>query len=151
MNRILALGLFLFGAPLTAQQARLCDWQASAQALVEPWEENTRQFANGKVRIAAIDTVEPAHGAAYLLVLSPPYSELGERQCRIVGWTEQLGFAGLSFDALTSDYDPAVGLILQLPVRIGTPDGNFMNSARLAVTLNQSTGAMTTRLELGNE
>jgi hypothetical protein len=32
-------------------------------------------FANGNVRLAAIDTVEPANGAAYLLLLSPPLNQ----------------------------------------------------------------------------
>jgi len=149
--RLLAFFLMLSAGPIAAQQARLCDWQASAQALVEPWEENTRVFANGNVRVAAIDTVEPASGAAYLLVLSPPYSELGERQCRVVGWTEQLGFAGLSFEALSSDYDPAIGLILTLPVQVAAVGGGASRAGLLRITLNQSTGVMTTEIELGAE
>lgn len=151
MIRLLAFLLLVSAAPIAAQQARLCDWQASAQALVEPWNENTRVFANGNVRVAAIDTVEPSSGAAYLLVLSPPYSELGERQCRVVGWTEQLGFAGLSFDALSSNYDPAIGLIFTLPVQVDAVDGGASRAGLLRITLNQSTGAMTTDIELGSE
>ncbi|WP_341368285.1 hypothetical protein [Yoonia sp. BS5-3] len=57
--------------PAAAQEAIPCDWQASAQHLVEPWEENSRTFANGDVRVAALDTIEPAAGFAYLMVLSP--------------------------------------------------------------------------------
>lgn len=142
---------FLLASPVAAQSVNPCDWQASAQALVEPWKDNTRVFANGDVRLAAIDTIEPAGGAAYVLVLSPPRSELGERQCRVIGYTDQLGFAAVYFDLLTADYDPAIGLLFDVNVQIVTADGSFTNGGLLSLTLNQSTGAMTTSLALGNE
>ena len=142
---------FLLASPVAAQSVNPCDWQASAQALVEPWEDNTRVFANGDVRLAAINTIEPANGAAYVLVLSPPRSELGERQCRVIGFTEQIGFGAVYFDLLTADYDPATGLLFDVPVQIVTADGTFTNGGLLSLTLNQSTGAMTTSLALGNE
>lgn len=141
----------LLANPLAAQSVSLCDWQASAQALVEPWEDNTKTFANGNVRLAAIDTREPSYGAAYLLVLSPPRTDAGDRQCRIIGFDTQLGFAAVYFDRLRADYDPAVGLLFDVPVQIVTADGGFSNSAVLSLTVNQATGALGTRLALGNE
>ncbi len=149
--RSLAVCAALAASPLTAQSVNPCDWQASAQALVEPWENNTRMFANGEVRLAALDTIEPAIASAYLLVLSPPRAELGERQCRVIGFTKQMGFAAIDFHALTSDYDPAIGLIFDIPVRIVDAETSFSNSAILSLTLNQSTGAMTTSMALGRE
>ena len=147
------LSLLLALAPLPAlsQSVELCDWQASAQALVEPWEENTRTFANGAVRIAALDTTEPANASAYLLLLSPPRTLLGERQCRVVGWSEGLGFTALFFEDLTSDYDPSRGLIFTVPARIYDPALDFANAARLTVVLNQSTGDIDATLELGRD
>ena len=47
-------------AHASAQSVEDCDWRASAQALIEPWEDNTRTFANGDVRLAVTDTIEPA-------------------------------------------------------------------------------------------
>ena len=44
----------------SAQTAFPCDWQARADAIVEPWEENSKTFANGAVRVALLDTIEPA-------------------------------------------------------------------------------------------
>lgn len=143
--------LLLLATPAAAQSVSLCDWQALAQALVEPWEENTRVFANGNVRLVAIDTVEPANGAAYLLVLSPPRSELGERQCCVVGFSDQLGFAAIYFDRLKADYDPAVGLMFDVPVQIVTADASFFKGGLLSLTLNQSTGAMMTNMALGRK
>ena len=110
MIRLLAFLLLVSAAPIAAQQARLCDWQASAQALVEPWNENTRVFANGNVRVA-----------------------------------------GLSFDALSSNYDPAIGLIFTLPVQVDAVDGGASRAGLSRITFNQSTGAMTTDIELGSE
>ncbi len=150
MRHLLAC-LLLLGSPLGAQSVGPCDWQAAAQALVEPWEENTRLFANGEVRLAALDTIELAIAAAYLLVLSPPRAELGERQCKVVGFTDQMGFTAIHFGDLSAGYDPAKGLLFDVPVRIGDAETGFANSAMLSLTLNQATGAITTALELGRE
>ena len=55
----LAAGLAL-SAPAAAQSLSDCDWRASAWLLAEPWEANSRTFANGDVRIALIDAIEQA-------------------------------------------------------------------------------------------
>lgn len=122
-----------------------CDWQASAANIAEPWEQNTRTFSEGKTRLAMLDTVEPAAGWAYVLVLSPPYSELGDRMCQLVG-LNGMGFAGMDFAALSATYDPATGLSFVLPVQVYDFDVGMPAPATLAFTLNQSTGAITTRL-----
>ncbi|WP_368184756.1 hypothetical protein [Aestuariibius sp. HNIBRBA575] len=123
----------------TAQQAQPCDWEASVQSLAEPWAENTRLFANGDVRLALLDTLEPAAAAFRLLILSPPFDELGDRQCITVGHGSA-GFSGMMFDQLTSDYDPARGLIFDIPVQVmGTGDVLF-EDRHLQVTLNQANG-----------
>ena len=47
----LALAASLAAAPAAAQTVSRCEgWQASVANLVEPWEDNTRTFANGAVR-----------------------------------------------------------------------------------------------------
>lgn len=122
-----------------------CDWQASAWNIVEPWEANTRTFSEGKTRLAMLDTVEPAAGWAYVLVLSPPYSELGDRQCKLIG-LNGMGFAGMNFAALTASYDPATGLSFTLPVDVYDFDSGMPAPATLGFTLNQATGTIATRL-----
>jgi hypothetical protein len=122
-----------------AQEAVDCDWPARADAIVEPWEDYSRTFANGDVRLALLDTVEPAAAAFHILILSPPYDEIGARQCRTLGMGGA-GFAGVTFEALDAAYDPSVGLIFEVPV--STFDGNsgdFETNA-LLFTLNQATG-----------
>ncbi len=60
MFRPLFLALCL-AAPVAAQTVGDCDtWQTSARNLAEPWEANSRTFANGDIRVALLDTIEPA-------------------------------------------------------------------------------------------
>ncbi len=136
---VMAVAL-VWALPVVAQEAFECDFPARADSLVEPWEENSRTFANGDVRLALLDTIEPAAGALHLLVLSPPYDEVGGRQCRTVSISEGIGFAGLDFATLEASYDPAVGLIFHVTASEYDPDTGGAYAKRLAITLNQSTG-----------
>lgn len=133
-----SVGCFTTGA--TAQSVSDCDWQASAAALVEPWEDHTTTFANGDVRLAMLDTIEPAVGAFHLLILSPPYDELGIRQCKTVGLSDNTGFSGIMWEALASGYDPEIGLIFEVPVSKYDPETGGFPTSLLSVSLNQATG-----------
>jgi len=141
----------VFASGVVAQELRDCDWVASARNISEPWSENTRQFANGAVRLIKLDTVEPAMGAVHLMILSPPYNEMGDRQCKIIGWSGTIGFQAIYFSDMTASYDPARGLLFQMPARIYDPEYSFANSAILSVLLNQATGGIAVDLALGNE
>ena len=123
-----------------AQSVIECDWQASSQALIEPWEDHSTTFADGAVRLAMLDTIEPAVGAMHLLVLSPPYDEVGSRQCKTIGTFESVGFSGIMWDGLTSGYDPDVGLIFEVPVSRYDPVTDGFPTSLLSFTLNQATG-----------
>jgi hypothetical protein len=136
----LAACLAAFVAPAAAVTVEDCGWPARADALVEPWEDFTRTFSNGKTRLALLDTVEPAAGGFHILVLSPPYDELGGRQCRTIGIQQGIGFSGVDFHALTASYDPSVGLMFSVPVRVYHPASGGFVPARLEFTLNQATG-----------
>lgn len=140
MKHLIAACLALLPLAAQAQQALPCDWVARADAIVEPWEDHTRTFANNAVRLALLDTVEPAAGAFHILILSPPYNELGDRQCRTLGMAEGVGFSGADFATLDAGYDPAVGLIFTMNVRYY--DTADFRPARLRFTLNQATGAI---------
>lgn len=143
--RALALLPLLLAAPALAQEVGPCDSRASAAHLMEPWEETTRTFAGGRTRIAVLDTIEPALGAFHLLVISPPFDEVGGRQCRVVSYQGTMGFAGMRLDRMDASYNPATGLALAVPVQV--PDANGLPAdATLHVLLNQGTGAITTEL-----
>ncbi|MGP6086955.1 hypothetical protein [Antarctobacter jejuensis] len=150
MTRLLcALPFALMPALAAAQEYAVtvhdCDWQASAAAIVEPWEENSRTFSNGKTRLALMDTIEPAAAWAWMLVLSPPYSELGDRQCKVVG-LNGMGFSGMDFAQLSADYDPATGLTFTVPVQAYDGATADFGDFTLRFTLNQATGDISGRL-----
>jgi len=151
MRRLFFLFWALCAAPAAAQVAVPCDWVARADSIVEPWEENSRTFANGEVRVALLDIIEPAAASYFLLLLHPPYGEMGERVCTVVGLDEGLGYAGMFFEDIDADYDPATGLTIKVPAVIYLPEQSFQNSALLSVTINQATGEVSVLQELGNE
>ncbi|MFN3209781.1 MAG: hypothetical protein ACE369_12445 [Roseovarius sp.] len=123
-----------------AQEAGPCDWRAGADGLIEPWEDYTRTFADGKVRVALLDRIEPGAAPLHLLVLSPPHDELGARQCRVLSVEGTRGFADVDFSTLEAEYDPAVGLIFEIAVRVMGPVE--AEDRTLHFTLNQATGAI---------
>ncbi|MAM61892.1 hypothetical protein [Maritimibacter sp. UBA3975] len=150
MIRLALAALCLTVAPAAAQVAvGDCDWRASAQSVAEPWEANSRTFANGDVRLAKLDVGEPAFGGFFLLVLSPPRDEIGFRQCRVITFPETSGFGGMDFDALEAGYDPSVGLMFTVPVKVFVAsDAVEGQPALLRFSLNQATGAISPRLTL---
>lgn len=143
--------LCLLGSQSAAQVALPCDDIAHVDAIVEPWADNTATFAEGAVRLAVLDTIEPAAAAFHMLILHPPFDPLGARTCTTVGLDEGLGYAGFLFADLTADYDPALGLIFKLPAFIYLPEQSFQNSAVLTITVNQASGDVTVTQELGRE
>jgi len=135
------IGLLPATAP--AQDVGECDWRGSAQAIAEPWEAATRTYANGDIRLAIMDVMEPAAGPVHLLILSPPRDETGYRQCRIMSLEGTIGFANLTLEGSEASYDPASGLTVILPAsrwRAATAD---YTDAALTVTINQITGEIT--------
>lgn len=132
--------LFAIASQTAAQQISNCEWQARADAIVEPWEANTRTYANGDVRLALLDTVEPAAGAYHVLVISPPFGEVGDRQCRTIGMSQGVGFSGVDFGSLIAKYDPEHGLTFALDVQRFVPDAGDFLPAKLLFSVNQSTG-----------
>lgn len=112
--------------PAMALSVSDCDgFAASAQALVEPWEKNTRTFYNGQVRLAYVDTIEPACCSSQLLVLIPNKdSEMGERLCRLVSDHGNQGFSGIDFAKITTRYDAKKGLLVSFPYGQMKEDGS---------------------------
>jgi len=150
MLRPTYLAFALLATPAAAQTVIGCfGFLASARNQVEPWEAHTRTFANGEIRVALLDTVEPAAGAYYLMVLAPPRDELGSRNCAVIAEGDgSVGFAGLDFAQLGASYDPARGLILRVPVQRFAPDTGGFDPAVLAVTINQAAGTLIPAFEI---
>ncbi len=136
-----AVATFAAG-PGQAQVVGECDWLASAWMLAEPWEQNSRVFANGAVRVALIDAIEPGAVPFHLLVLSPPWDELGARQCRVLSLAPGIGFSGVDFASLQAWYDPSAGLFFSMPISVYEDATGDFGDRMLDFTLNQATGAI---------
>lgn len=131
--------------PALAYTLLPCDgWQGQARNIPEPWEAHSRTFANGDIRIAVLDTIEPAAGAYYLLVLAPGVAdEMEGRTCAVVGLESgAMGFAGIDMGGVSARYDPSVGLVIDLPVQLFDPQAAGFRDARLGVRINQAAGVI---------
>ncbi len=145
--RLLACAAVLAAAALAAPQAlavnvRACDDTASVQSLAEPWEQNSRTFYKGEVRVALLDTGgEPVCCSVHLLVLAPDKSsEMGDRTCHIVSDHEGLGFAGIDFAHLAAKYEEGKGLLVSFPYTLYV-DGvsSKIGTARVRINLHNGT------------
>ncbi len=124
------------------------DYRSTILAVAEPWEANTRTFAQGAIRLVVADVIEPAGGPLHLVVLAPPYDEIGARGCHVISSDGFLGFSGLDLGAASARYDPAQGLIVSIPAAVW--DSQAQDSARpaqLRVTINQAAGTIAARLD----
>ncbi|MDO5371482.1 hypothetical protein [Paracoccus sp. (in: a-proteobacteria)] len=148
MKRLAALALALLPSAGFAAHVGPCDAAVNARYLVEPWAENSATYANGAVRVALFDNVEPAAAALHLMVISPPADETGMPQCRRVSLQEGSGFYSLDFAGRTAAYDPASGLILTFPAERHDPDTGAGAPATLRVTIDQRSGDIAAELSL---
>jgi len=137
--------------PLAAQAQSVGDcggWQTDARNIAEPWEENTATFANGAVRVAVLDTIEPGAVPFHILVLSPPYDELGARSCALVSASaDGIGFPLMTLRGVQAAYDPAKGLVLTIETAVWSEDMSETVPVQLRVGINQQTGVVTAGFE----
>ena len=143
----LALAAALAGTA-EAQVLQDCEVLDSITAVVEPWEEATRSYANGAIRVVHLDTDgEPVCCSSHLAIVAPTGEpELPFRQCRLLSDADGFtGFLDVRIAEIASSYDPAKGLLLTVPVdrydgeKGARADGPFP----LRVRINQATGAIT--------
>ena len=130
--------------PARAAQIEGCDEVGRAAFIVEPWEQNSKTFDKGQIRVAYIDTGgEPVCCSGYLLLLVPDREgETGDRACYIIGKKKGVGFAGISFSALSASYDPRKGLLIAFPFTTMKEDGQTAERGIARVRINMATGKM---------
>ncbi|WP_224816967.1 hypothetical protein [Hasllibacter sp. MH4015] len=138
----LALGL-LFTTPATAFVAAPCGPEFTPLTITEPWEENSRTFANGAIRIFEM-FIDPnvASGAA-LGILHPnaPGSD-SYRTCTAIYAGTEFRYFGQAFVAqATAVYDASAGLVITVPIAFA--DGSGTRPVTFAV--NQATGTVSLR------
>lgn len=146
MRRLVVLPLTLLPLAAAAQGlpvpvvAPCPDW-ARADAIREPWEDSIAAYAEGAVRLAVLDMLEPAAGAVHLLVISPPRDEVGGRQCRVISGGEGgVGFFDIDLAGRRAAYDPAAGLTVTIPMQTFDPETGGGEPAVMRVTIDQNSG-----------
>lgn len=142
-----AAALLALGAtPAAAGPAMVqdCTDYAMTTYVMEPWEESTRTFYNGQVRLVLVDTDgEPACCSTWLVAIFPNVEdELGGRTCRMVGSGEGMGFTGVDMKGVKSAYDAATGLTLTVPVR-RMIDGDAIVNETVKLRLDLRTSTLT--------
>jgi hypothetical protein len=146
--RPLVLSLLVsLAAPAGAQAILECGWVGNPAYIVEPWEANTRTFANGAIRLALIDTDgEPVCCPIHLLILAPVGEVEGPawRACHLLSDSAPgIGFNEIDLQGVAASYDPALGLRLDVPVWRYTDGLDRGRPGRVAVRINQATGSVT--------
>ena len=141
MIRAAVVVLAVSAFPAEAVTVQPCTELASVLSIAEPWEANTRTFANGEIRVVVLDTIEPAAAAFHLVILHPPRDELGGPMCSMVSASDGMGFGGMDLRPVVASYDPARGLTVALPISQYDPEAaDFYTDKLLSVTINQATG-----------
>ena len=132
-------------APTQAAILEECNDYASAGLVVEPWEQNTRTFYNGQVRVAVVDTGgEPVCCSSYLVVIYPNVDdELGGRSCMMLSQGERSGWAGIDVKTIRSSYAAATGLTLAVPVSVLRDDGKGVRKLTINLRLDLRTSKLT--------
>lgn len=141
---ILVSSLAFVATPVAGQTVNECDWVSSARNLVTPWENNMRDFANGAIRVALLDTYEPACCSYHLLVISP-HPEWGQA-CHVISKEAGQGWMSVRYKDIDASYDPASGLRVNIEVENYNPETGTADPAltrRYGVRINQATGSVT--------
>lgn len=135
MIRPLALALTL-AAPLQAAEVLPCEGHI-ANARNVFWDDPTRTFANGAIRLILLDIEEPACCSVHVMVLHPNGDD-PFLSCSLISRSEGYGWLKASLEHATSAYAPGEGLRLSLPMIAYMGEGEAPEILRL--TINQATG-----------
>ncbi len=107
--------------------------------LIEPLTETTRLYANGRVRVIAIGSGEPACCGIYIAVLHPDRD--GLRTCTAVSQNTREGWSAVRFDPdRDATYDPLTGL--DVPMLVTPFDGTDFVDRSLMLRIDQVRGTV---------
>jgi hypothetical protein len=137
---ILSLSALLCATPLSAQSLRDCDtFEANARNTYGPYAETIREYANGAIRVIALDVGEPA-SASFHVMVTYPHPDEPWQQCALISSEANIGFGWLNMAEVEASYDPAIGLSVTIPIE--TVSGVASWDQILTITVNQATGVV---------
>jgi hypothetical protein len=135
----------------TAAQVRDCDtYEANVRNLNVPYSEAVREYAKGQIVLMSMFIEEPACCGSHLVVLFPSADDYYQ-ECRLVSWTNDLGYLNINLNDAAATYDPAKGLTVSVPSQLYDVDSDFRNGVLLDITVNQAKGEVSVRETLGVE
>lgn len=135
MMRGLTLAMILT-TPLQAAELRDCAGHVASASNVL-WEDPTRTFANGAIRLILLDTEEPACCSIHLMVLHPAGDD-PFLACSLISREAGYGWLNASLKGATSSYIPGAGLRVSIPAMAYGTEGEVPETLHL--TINQATG-----------
>ncbi len=139
----LTLAALIAATPLAAQSLRDCNtFEANARNIYGPYAETIRDYANGAIRVIALDTAEPAC-CSYHVMVNHPAGDDPYQICTLISRDDQMGFSALFMDRVEASYDPATGLTVTLPTGRWDEAAGIMHEEMLAFTVNQAAGTVT--------
>lgn len=131
----------LAATPIAAQSMRDCDtFEANARNTYGPYEETIREFANGAIRVMALDVGEPAGGSFHVMV-TYPHPEDPWQNCALISSEANIGFGWLNMAEVEASYDPEIGLSVTIPIEAVSGVASW--DQILTITVNQATGTVT--------
>jgi hypothetical protein len=142
----------LLASPTAAQSLRDCDTsEGNARNIYGPYEQTIREFANGDIRLIALDEGPEARGSGlsnrgslHIMVTYPVPDEplVG---CSLASRDETMGFWRLNMADLEAQYDPSIGLLVSIPVE-SIVGGDMIFREILTITVNRAQGRVAATL-----
>lgn len=126
-------------ASATALELKSCDdANVGLTELIAPVAKNSRSFKDDKVSVYAVDMVEPVCCSAGVAVVLPDLSdELGGNQCMAV-----VGVASVQLDEVTTEDDPAKGMLISIPTRVFSEAANSAPGTPIRLRINVDKGTV---------
>ena len=123
-----------------------CGELAGAETIIEPWEEHTRTFSHGSVRVAVVDLGEPECCRQHLIVLYAA-NMYGGRGCALVARNALVpnGWHKVGLGEAIASRDDVPGLRISVPVYSYDPATGGADPAtrrEVAIRVRQAAGAV---------
>lgn len=123
-----------------------CAQWIGADTLIEPWEETSRTFSRGSIRVAEVDLGEPDCCARHFIVLMPA-NMYGGRVCALVARNALVpnGWAKVGVEDAAAERVPEGGLRVSVPVYRYDPStggADLENGETVFVRVRQAAGTV---------
>jgi hypothetical protein len=142
---VLGVTVAMMAAPSGAQSVVPCAGLITIEMISEPWEQYSRAYADGAIRLFEAYVSPSMAAGAVIGVLHPvPGDPYSQRVCTAVQYAnpDPSFFSEVLIAEATATYDPVTGLTIRVPVRF--PDSRQPIDA-IWITVNQATGKVTAR------